>query len=81
MRLIKKVWITPYGNNDLVVLSFESKYVENEFERLHFSEMLFPAKPSIKHPLRHTICVKVLDAEDLIIIRDAIDKHLESGGM
>jgi cell division protein FtsL len=72
---VKKVWITEH-DADLVSLSMESEVVEPEYRRLKIEERAFPDKPTVKHPKRHTISVKLLSMEDLELIIKTIEAYL-----
>ncbi len=78
MSAIKKAWITKH-DGDLVSLSFESETVEPEYMRLKVEQRAFPDKPTIKHPLRHTVSVKLLSLGDLEMIVETIEEHLSKG--
>lgn len=79
MSAIKGIWITKH-DGDLVSLSMESEIVEPEYRRLKVEERAFPEKPTVKHPKRHTISVKLLSVEDLEFIMETIEAYLNGEG-
>lgn len=72
---LKKAWLTE-GDASLSSLSLESAEPMPEYCRIHAHEHLFPAEPTPSHPLRHVINIGLFSFDDLIAIRDAINKHL-----
>ena len=72
---IKDAWITRH-NPDLGVLSIESQNPEPGNKRLQVASVSFSHTPSDYHPLRHVMTIGLLDREDLMKIRDAIDDYL-----
>lgn len=72
---IKKVWVTD-KDGELYSLSIESSTPELSHTRIKLSEMLFPANPTEKNPLRHTVNVGLFDIYDLQDIYDAIGRVL-----
>lgn len=72
-QTIEKAWITPY-TSDLVTLSFSSLRVVPEWARIQVNEVVFPDRDT-KAP-RHTVSIKLLDDDDLVLLRDAIDEYL-----
>jgi hypothetical protein len=74
MANLKKAWLTEshiLGTG--WTLSLESAKVEQEYERLIVSQSNFPDEPSDKHPKRHTVVIGLLDSEDLLKIKQAIE--------
>jgi hypothetical protein len=76
MSAIKQVWIVDHDAN-LVALCIESNYVKEKHMRVKTYEMEFPEVPSVRHPLRHTVNISLLDEEDLKKILVAICKYLK----
>jgi len=76
MDTFKKCWIATQSRRDIYSITFESENPSDLTKKLSVNEMLFPAKPSLDHPLRHTINLGLFDSDDLIAIRDTIDKFL-----
>lgn len=75
MAMLKKAWVNPHDAG-LAVLSLESAIVEREYARLHVDSMQMPVNPTPEHPLRHVVTVRLLDLEDLCMLRDVLDKHI-----
>lgn len=75
MSSIKKVWLTEAGA-DLFSITFESAQPEQEHMRVKAKEMLFPAKPTPEHPLRHTLNLGLLDIDDLDTLFNALGTFL-----
>ena len=76
---IKNVWVTPWSDRgELVSLTLESANPEVEHTRLTTQELLAPQKPTARCPLRHTLVLRLLSADDLRKIRDTIDRYLEA---
>ena len=74
--LISKVWFTEHGS-DLVMLSMavaDPTGIGPDAE-----SRTFPVNPTPEHPLRKTIIVGLLDTEDLLLLKEAIDKELYGG--
>lgn len=74
MNTIKKVWLTDHGAG-MHMLSLESSDPTSDFP--DHRSMRFPKEPSEEHPLRRTVCVGLFDYDDLVMIRDSIDRTLE----
>jgi tetrahydromethanopterin S-methyltransferase subunit A len=74
--MLKKAWITAHVAG-MSVLSLESQTVEPEYAQLSVDTRLFPDRPSVKHSQRHVCTVRLLDEDDLRMIRDAISAFLE----
>jgi hypothetical protein len=79
MSAIKKVWVTKQGKG-MVSISFESTYALPEYMRLKIKELSFPDKPTKKFPKRHTICLKLLDMDDLELIIETLSAYVDTGG-
>jgi hypothetical protein len=78
MTTLKKVWITEWPTAlDLFSLSLESAQAEPEYARVHVEQNLFPAVPTPERPLRHVVKLGLLNRDDLVAIRDAIDRTLD----
>lgn len=77
MSKLKKCWITEIAEG-LASVSFESEDASEKHDRLYVRENLFPANPTAKVPLRHTLSLGLIDEEGLAEIRDTIDRYLES---
>lgn len=75
MRKMKKCWITEQ-TSESVSLSFESMDPSEEHTRLFVRELQFPSVPTPEHPRRHTLVLSLLGVEDLIEIRDTLDRYL-----
>lgn len=75
MQHLKKAWITEHEHG-LYALSLESAHAEPKHMQLNATGLEFPAVPTPERPLRHTICLKLFDRDDLIAIRDAIHASL-----
>jgi hypothetical protein len=73
----EKVWLTQWpGCESLATLSIESARIEPAHYRVSVRESLFPESPTAAHPRRHVINLGLLERDDLIAIRDAINKYL-----
>lgn len=75
MSQLKKVWLTKHSRH-LSSLSLESEIVKPEYMKIKVYEQTFPDKPTVEHPERHTICLKLFDEEDLHMIVTAIEMYL-----
>lgn len=71
---VKKVWLTSH-ESDLCSLSIESEGKE-KWNQIHTSSDTFPANPTPENPARHVTVLSLFDTEDLLKIRNAIDKKL-----
>jgi len=76
MGAIKQVWIVDH-DADLVGLSIESNHVKEKHMRIKVYEAEFPEVPSVRHPLRHSVSISLLDEDDLKKILVAICKYLK----
>jgi len=75
MNKIKKVWVTE-SLSPFFTLSMESENAEDEVFRIKMDELVFPDIPTPTHPLRHTVRIGTLTEDDLIKVRQAIDRYL-----
>jgi hypothetical protein len=74
--MIKNAWITPHDGG-LASLSIESQHVSPVYKRAHVTEAVFPANPTPEHPERHVVGLSLLDIEDFVTLRNAIDTHIQ----
>jgi hypothetical protein len=74
--MIKNAWITPHDAG-LASLSIESQHVSPAHMRAHVTEAVFPANPTPEHPERHVVGLSLLDIEDFVTLRNAIDTHIQ----
>ena len=70
---ISKVWFTEHGA-DLVMLSMA--VADPTSPGPDVESRTFPAVPTPEHPLRKTLMVGLLDTEDLLMLKAAIEKEL-----
>lgn len=74
MSTIKKVWSGEWPtNNYLLTLSIESANADEVHRRIQVTEHLFPATPTPTNPLRHTICIGLLDEDDINMLAQHFD--------
>jgi len=79
MRSLKSAWLTPLHDEPLYILSLESVNPEPEHMRLKARDLVFPVEPTKKNPRRHTVILSLLDVEDIRLLRDVLDRSLETG--
>jgi hypothetical protein len=77
MSQLKRAWITPHDAG-LVALSLESASADIDYRRVRADEKLYPTRPTPAHPLRHVVAIRLLDTEDLLLLRLAIDDYLSA---
>ena len=70
--MLKKVWITKNCER-LYSITLESSDPELP---INAACMKFPNLPTPQHPLRHTTNIGLLNIDDLLDIRNAIDEFL-----
>lgn len=76
MLTIKKVWLTDHDPG-LWSMTIESKNADLiNGGKVCVTENSFPNVPTPENPKRHVIVLSLFDDEDLLKIRDAIDKKL-----
>jgi hypothetical protein len=74
---IKKVWLGPWATcEDVHTISIESVGSQDGIDPLSVEDTHFPVNPTPERPLRHVVLLRLLDIEDLISLRDAIDAYL-----
>jgi hypothetical protein len=74
--MIKNAWITSHDGG-LRSLSIESQHVSPAYKRAHVTEAVFPANPTPEYPERHVVGLSLLDIEDFVTLRNAIDTHIQ----
>jgi hypothetical protein len=75
MSQLKSAWITPH-DADLASLTLESANPGIEYLRVNCTTHLFPENPNPEYPLKHILVIGLLSYNDLILLRNTIDKHL-----
>ena len=72
MSTLRKAWITPHGA-DLCSLTLRSERIDPDYARVKARENIFPAKD----PTHHVVVIELLDDEDLLKIKEAIEEYLK----